>query len=270
VARPSEAVSCSAAARFAPAPICGGIESTGGGTGGLPIFQQPVRVCVNPKAGEPIGKSEGGKVCTWEMISGATEEGRHFEDYASCDRVRTQRPYYKAGTLPDNTRDDPRMKDPTYATEQAWVMSQVRSAACVCCHSTRAPQGPSNWFVDQPGNFLNGFFNRGLAMGAGLDRYRRLWRVSPGGKQRLWSLDAGQSDPTPSFRPLTMPGCGASLKVNWRSEARLAPTLPVRGMPPDRSTSSASSDPVPARVVKAFALMACWYGRVETPATYMC
>ena len=152
---------------FAPAPICGGIESTGGGTGGLPIFQQPVRVCVNPKAGEPIGKSEGGKVCTWEMISGATEEGRHFEDYASCDRVRTQRPYYKAGTLPDNTRDDPRMKDPTYATEQAWVMSQVRSAACVCCHSTRAPQGPSNWFVDQPGNFLNGFFNRGLAMGAG-------------------------------------------------------------------------------------------------------
>ncbi len=152
---------------FSAAPICGGIESTGGGTGGLPTFLQPVRNCVAPKPGEPVGKSEGGKVCTWEMISGVTEEGRNFEDYASCDRVRTQRPYYKAGAAADNTRDDPRMKDPAYAKEQAWVQSQIRSAACVCCHNSQAPQGASNWYVDQPGNFINGFFPRGLAMGAG-------------------------------------------------------------------------------------------------------
>ncbi len=151
---------------FDPAPICGGVEG-GSDSGGLPTFQQPVRVCKDPIAGEAPGKSAGGQVCTWEMISGVTEEGRHFEDYASCDRVRTQRPYYPAGTLPNNTREDPRMKDPTYATEQAWVMSQVRSAACVCCHSTKAPKGQSNWYVDQPGNFINGFFDRGLAMGAG-------------------------------------------------------------------------------------------------------
>lgn len=151
---------------FDAAPICGGTESSGG-SGGLPVFQQPIKVCVDPKPGEAPGKSDGGKVCTWEMISGATEEGRHFEDYASCDRVRTQRPYYPAGTLPLNTREDPRLQDPAYATEHAWVKSQVRAAACVCCHSTKAPKGPSNWYVDQPGNFINGFFNRGLAMGAG-------------------------------------------------------------------------------------------------------
>jgi hypothetical protein len=37
----------------------------------------------------------------------------------------------------------------------------------VCCHSTLAPKGTSNWYVDQPGNFINGFYDRGLAMGAG-------------------------------------------------------------------------------------------------------
>jgi hypothetical protein len=47
------------------------------------------------------------------------------------------------------------------------VKSQIHSAACVCCHSTLAPQGTSNWYVDQPGNFINGFFDRGIAMGAG-------------------------------------------------------------------------------------------------------
>lgn len=151
---------------FVPAPICGGAATEGGGSG-LPIFQQPVRTCVDPKPGEPPGQSAGGKVCTWEMISGATEEGRSFSDYASCDRVRTQRPYYPVGPAENATRPDPRLLDPGYAAELRWVRQQIEATACVCCHSTRAPEGPSNWFVESEGNFINGFFPRGLAMGAG-------------------------------------------------------------------------------------------------------
>lgn len=152
---------------FDPAPICGGVM-TGGGTG-LPVFQMPELSCRDPKPGEPAGKSAGGKVCTWEMISGATEEGRHFDDYASCDRVRTQRPYYPAPPgRTDYAQADPRMSDSAYTQEHAWVKRQIEAAACVCCHSTRAPKGSSNWYVDQAeGNFLNGFSDRGLAMGAG-------------------------------------------------------------------------------------------------------
>jgi hypothetical protein len=101
------------------------------------------------------------------MISAATEEGRHFEDYASCDRVRTQRPYYAALTNADAEQADARLDDPTYSTELTWVKSQIHATACVCCHSTIAPEGTSNWYVDQPGNFMNGFYPRGLAMGAG-------------------------------------------------------------------------------------------------------
>jgi hypothetical protein len=153
---------------FGPSALCSGLDPDTATGVGLPVFQWPERVCKDPLPGEPAGKSENGQVCTWETISGATEEGRAFEAYASCDRVRTQRPYYPVPPNPDDPeRADPRLMDPAYAAELSWVKAQINSTACVCCHSTRAPQGASNWYVDQPGNFLNGFFNRGLAMGAG-------------------------------------------------------------------------------------------------------
>jgi len=151
---------------FDPAPLCGGKVVDMGDTG-MPTFQQPVLTCKDPKPGEPVGMSAGGQVCTWEMISGATEPGRSFMDYASCDRVRTQRPYYPVPPAEDATRADARMNDPAYVAELTWVRSQIESTACICCHSTRTPKGPSNWFVESPGNFINSFYPRGLAMGAG-------------------------------------------------------------------------------------------------------
>jgi hypothetical protein len=151
---------------FDPQPVCGGTVIDTGDTG-LPVFQQPERVCKDPLPGEPAGQSAGGQVCTWEAISGATEEGRAFEDYASCDRVRTQRPYYPVGAAPEAEQPDARLNDPAYVQEVEWVKSQVRATACVCCHSTSAPRGPSNWFLESGPNFANSFFSRGLAMGAG-------------------------------------------------------------------------------------------------------
>ncbi|MBL8915776.1 MAG: hypothetical protein JNM17_34075 [Archangium sp.] len=151
---------------FGPSSLCSGVDPDTSTGVGLPVFQWPERVCKDPMPGEAPGKSNG-QVCTWEMISGATEEGRAFENYASCDRVRTQRPYYPVPANVDAEKEDARLADPAYAAELSWVKAQINSTACVCCHSTRAPQGPSNWYVDQRGNFLNGFFNRGLAMGAG-------------------------------------------------------------------------------------------------------
>lgn len=152
---------------FGPAPICGGVEPGTGGTG-LPTFQWPELSCRDPKPGEPAGRGPGGKVCTWEAISGATEEGRNFADYASCDRVRTQRPYHAAPITTENPeRDDPRLQDPAYAAEHTWVKQQINATACGCCHSTSAPEGPANWYLEQKGNFINGFSDRAIAMGAG-------------------------------------------------------------------------------------------------------
>ena len=152
---------------FGGSPVCGSAVSGDTSSSGLPTFQWPEQKCTAPAEGEAAGKGPDGQVCTWSMISGATEEGRHFERYGSCEKVLTQRPYYPKPTADDATRDDPRMNDPVYSGEVRWLRSQIESTACVCCHSTQAPAGTANWYVDQPGNFINGFFNRGLAMGAG-------------------------------------------------------------------------------------------------------
>lgn len=151
---------------FQPTPVCGGVV-TNDGPKGLPTFQQPTLDCKAPLEGEAPGRSEGGQVCTWSMISGATEEGRDFNAYGNCDMVRTQRPYYAAPPAPDAELDDARLNDAAYLTEVNWVKAQVQSTACVCCHSTAAPQGSSNWFLESGPNFINSFFPRGLAMGAG-------------------------------------------------------------------------------------------------------
>lgn len=131
------------------------------------VFPQPKRVCVDPLAGEPPGQSEDGKVCTWEIISGVTEEGRRFSDYASCDPVRQQRGY---SPVPPNERynePDPRMEDPAYVAEVDWLRGQIRAGGCVCCHDSEAPNGPAVFDADATGNLMNQFNNNGLAMGAG-------------------------------------------------------------------------------------------------------
>jgi hypothetical protein len=131
------------------------------------VFPQAELICVDPLPGEPAGQSEGGQVCTQQIISGATEEGRVFSDYASCEPVRIQRPY---SPVPPNDRyntPDPRMDDPAYAADVEWVKSQLRSSACICCHDGSAPDGPSVFDLDSTGNMLNQFNDRGIAMGTG-------------------------------------------------------------------------------------------------------
>lgn len=155
---------------FVPTSVCGAEVSTDPPQEqqpGLPVFQQPTYVCKEPKEGEPAGKGPDGKVCTWSAISGATEPGRNFEDYGSCDQVRTQRPYLPKPAPPAASKQDDRMNDPAYVKESEWVKSQIRAAACVCCHTTSAPKGPSSWYLESGPNWINSMSSRGLAMGAG-------------------------------------------------------------------------------------------------------
>ena len=150
-----------------PAEVCGGVpdqefESV--------AFINPELLCVDPMPGEAPGTSEGGKVCTWDSISGCTEEGRYFADYATCDNVRSQRGYYE---VPEDTfetpADSPLHTDPDYQAELAWVTQQIESCGCVCCHDSRkTPQGPSNWNIEsEKPIWTDGFYPSGLAISAG-------------------------------------------------------------------------------------------------------
>ena len=154
---------------FLPDVPCEGLEDDDFGSGGEAVFVQPTLECVDPLAGEPAGQSADDQVCTWQAIGGCVEEGRRFSDYASCDVVLTQRPYYPIGADPFVTPvDDPVLADPAFQEELAWVTSQVESCGCICCHSEEtAPLGPSNWYVEAEGIWTDTMFPTGLAMGAG-------------------------------------------------------------------------------------------------------
>ena len=158
---------------FTPGPVCagatgGGGAPTGGGYGTVP-FVQPYRVCKDPVPGEPAGHGEAGQVCTWTLISGSTEVGRHYEDYAACADVLTQRPYWPAPAREATAPGDPRLEDAAYLGEIAWAKAQVEASACVCCHADRlAPSGASQWATDAEGIWLDGVRDSGLAMMAGL------------------------------------------------------------------------------------------------------
>ncbi|MFZ6185925.1 proteinase inhibitor [Nannocystis pusilla] len=150
---------------FVPGPVCGGEDLPDPVEGN--VFQWPVLECKQPLDGEPAGQGEGGDVCTWSMISGCTEPGRDFSAYASCDMVRTQRPY-SAQPTPQPEVEDPRLGDPAYAEELAWVTEQVSACACVCCHQTSlTPDGAAIWDLEAPGNWINTFTPYGLAFAGG-------------------------------------------------------------------------------------------------------
>jgi hypothetical protein len=153
---------------FTPGPTCDGTVVGGSGSGGG-VFVQPYQVCKEPLEGEPQGQSANGEVCTWVLISASTEENRRYQDYASCEDVLTQRPYYAAPPAGETASNDPRLGDADYMAEVAWARDQVAASACVCCHSEPlAPQGASQWYLEAPGIWLDSMSDSGVAMMAGL------------------------------------------------------------------------------------------------------
>jgi hypothetical protein len=152
---------------FEPGLTCEGV--VGGGGGSASVFVQPYQVCKDPLEGEPVGQGPDGQVCTWTLISASTEEGRRYSDYASCEDVLTQRPYYATAPAGTTSPEDARLDDAVYMAEVDWARQQVEASACICCHSTAlAPDGASQWFVEADGIWLDSISDTGIAMMAGL------------------------------------------------------------------------------------------------------
>lgn len=157
---------------YTPAGVCAGGGDGGGGDGGSggtgAVFVPFEQVCVEPLAGEPAGASDG-EVCTWQAISACTEPGRKYTDYASCEPVFTQRPYWPGAPAGSTSPDDPRLDDPAYQAELGWVTEQVEACACTCCHSVEAAPaaGPSGWFLEDGPIWVDGLDDDGLAVLAG-------------------------------------------------------------------------------------------------------
>jgi hypothetical protein len=164
----SVAMGCDfAQGEFVPAEVCEGTTG-GGGVDSSTAFQPFELVCVDPIEGEPPGDGPDGQICTWQAISGNTEAGRAYTDYASCEPVYSQRPYFAVEIGWETAEDDPRLTDPAYQEELAWVTGQVESAACMCCHSSvLSPSGPSMWYVEAGPIWTDSLTDAGAAMMAG-------------------------------------------------------------------------------------------------------
>lgn len=153
---------------FAPGNTCGGanVADADDFYDADNFYVPEYQICVAP-IDDVAGQSAGGSVCTWNQMSGCTEEGRRFEDYGNCEEIRTQRPYEPVPPNDSQPVDDPRLQDPVYAAEVDWVKQQVESCACVCCHKASvAPEGAAIFDTEFPGNFANSFTDWGLAFGA--------------------------------------------------------------------------------------------------------
>lgn len=132
------------------------------------VFVPSYLDCRDPPPGE-TGASEGGQVCTQVLISGATEPGKYYPDYASCDVVRTQRPYRPVPPAGATRADDPRLQDQAFLAELAWVTEQARASACTCCHDTKiAPAGASQWAIDAGPIWTDTASDRAIGFFAGL------------------------------------------------------------------------------------------------------
>lgn len=132
------------------------------------VFIPPFQECRDPKPGEQ-GSAPGGKVCTQVAINGCTEAGKVFSDYASCEVVRTQRPFWERPPAKEPDPDDPRLNDPEFMSELAWVTQQIEACGCSCCHDSRIFGGKfGQWDIARGSIWLDTLSDSGLALFVGL------------------------------------------------------------------------------------------------------
>ncbi|MFT7579939.1 MAG: hypothetical protein ACI9MR_001606 [Myxococcota bacterium] len=127
-------------------------------------FVPPYVDCRPALAGEPAGATDG-SVCTTTMISASTEPGRRFADYADCDVVRRQRPYYAAPPTVTTDENDPRLGDADYMAEVAWLKTEASASACTCCHAASdTPEGAAEWDIEADPIWTDTLSDEALAM----------------------------------------------------------------------------------------------------------
>lgn len=131
------------------------------------VFIPPFVDCRPPAAGEAT-TAPGGKVCTPVSIAGATEPNKSFASYASCDIVRTQRPYYPRPPAKVPAASDPRLGDASFMAELAWAKSQIAATGCACCHDSKVVAGGSSqWDISASPIWLDTLSDKGLALFGG-------------------------------------------------------------------------------------------------------
>ena len=92
-----------------------------------------------------------------------------YPDYADCDVVRTERPFWPEDPAGQTDSGDPRLHDSDFMAELGWMTQQVEAAACSCCHDSRQNGGlTGQWDIYHDGIWLDTLSDSGLALFIGL------------------------------------------------------------------------------------------------------
>lgn len=125
-------------------------------------------------------ENSGRYVCVQNSISGAVSSGEAFVEYGNCQVVREQRPYNFVPPKGGDDPNDPRLQDPEFKKEYDWVVSQIRSVGCACCHTPTAGVPATKWNIDAPGVFIDQLSTFGLAVFSGSNvNFDELSRFTP-------------------------------------------------------------------------------------------
>lgn len=139
------------------------------------VFIPPYLDCRDPLPSDQPGTGLDGKVCTHVSIAGCTEEGKYYADYADCDVVRTQRPFWSSDPANEPKTDDPRLKDDAFMQELAWVTEQLEASGCVCCHDSKETEvQAAQWDIRLGPIWTDTISERGLALFTGVVDSRAL------------------------------------------------------------------------------------------------
>jgi len=138
------------------------------------VFIQPYVDCREPLPSDEPGMGPEGKVCTPVSIAGCTEPGKYYGDYADCDVVRTQRPFWPAAPANQPQTDDPRLANPAFMQELAWVTEQLEASACVCCHDSNNQGKAAQWDIGLGPIWTDTISDSGLALFTGVADSRAL------------------------------------------------------------------------------------------------
>jgi hypothetical protein len=136
---------------------CGGESAPETDVDGGPmpgVFQPPTLECT-------------GDICAWAFMGGCAPEGMRFTDVASCDAVRTQRPYWSAEPPALPSDDDPRLDDAAFVDDLVFTQKQAAACGCVCCHDKTTGVGAAGWDVSVEPIWTDTLTDRGVAILSG-------------------------------------------------------------------------------------------------------
>ncbi len=116
--------------------------------------------------------------CFWNANGGCVAPGQVFAEHGECAVVRTQGIPWQRLVRPP-AAEEPRLADPAFARELAWVTEQVEACACTCCHDSRT--GSANIYdVNAGPSWVSAMTDRGLMMAAGIVNTDVLGAFEPG------------------------------------------------------------------------------------------